>query len=130
MEDFKEIVNIIFNSKVAEIISIAICVILVFAYIFSKTSIGKKSIFKLTSLGNSTKSYVETIQENTENELKKQKEEYENELNLYKECFYMFRDEVFEVLELVPNKKIKEFVKEHKDTDLIQLVKKHENKAQ
>ena len=122
MEKFGQWFNEFCNTKVGIIIAATISVLLILVYIFSKTSIGRKALFELRSKALTTKAHAETTRENVENELKKQKENYEEQLQLYKEGFEFFRNEIFEVLQFVPNKKVKDFVKNHKDIDLMKLI--------
>lgn len=130
MEHTKEIVEIIFNSKVGIIIAITISVLLVLAYIFSKTSIGRKALIELRAKAQTTKSYVETTKDVMVEELKKEKENTEKQLTLYEKYFDEFRKEVFEVLKFVPNAKVKKFVKDHENINLKELVKESENHSQ
>ena len=130
MEHAKEIIEIIFNSKVGMIIAITISVILVLAYIFSKTSIGRKALIELRAKATTTKSYVKTTKNVMVEELKKAKEDTEIKLKLYEETFNEFRKETFEVLKLVPNAKVKKFVKDHENINLKELVKEQLNRSQ
>lgn len=130
MEHAKEIVEIIFNSKVGIIIATTISVLLVLAYIFSKTSIGRKALLELRSKAQATKSYAETTKDTVIEEVKKEKENTEKELALYEKYFDEFRKEVFEVLKFVPNAKVKKFVLEHENINLKELVKESENHSQ
>lgn len=128
MEHAKEIIEIIFNSKVGIIIAITISILLILAYFFSKTSIGRKALIELKSKATTTKALVETHQENTKEELKKQKEDAKKELELYKSYFETFRQETFEVLKYVPNAKVKKFVQEHENLNIKELVEKYGKK--
>jgi len=130
MEHAKEIIEIIFNSKVGIIIAITISVILILAYFFSKTSIGRKALFELRAKAQTTKSYAETTKDVVVEELKKAKEDSEIKLKLYEETFNEFRKEMFEVLKFVPNAKVKKFVQEHENINLKELVKESENHSQ
>ena len=130
MEKFGQWINEFSNTKVGIIIATTISVILVLAYIFSKTSIGRKALIELRSKATTTKALVETHQENTKEELKKQKEDAEKELELYKSYFDSYRQETFEVLELVPNAKVKKFVKDHKNLSVKELIEKYKKDAQ
>lgn len=129
MEHAKEIINIIFNSKVGEIIAIAICALVVFAYIFSRTSIGKKAIFKLTTLSNTTRSYVDTTKENIETKVENYKNKAEEKSELCKQYIESFRQEMFDVLKYVPNAKVKKFVLEHESLSVEDLIKKYAKDA-
>lgn len=130
MEKFGQWFNEFSNTKVGIIIASTLCVIIVLAYIFSKTSIGKKALFELRSKAQATKSYAETTKDTVVEELKKAKEDTEIKLKLYEETFNEFRKEVFEVLKFIPNVKVKKFVQEHKNINLKELVKESENHSQ
>ena len=130
MEKFGQWINEFSNTKLAMIIGITISVLLVLAYIFSKTSIGRKALIELRAKATTTKSYADTTRQNVEEQLEKQKEEAEKQLALYEQYFNEFRQETFEVLKLIPNAKVKKFVKDHENIDLKELVKESENHSQ
>lgn len=123
MEKFGQWINEFSNTKLGMIIGITISVLLVLAYIFSKSSIGRKALLELRSKAATTKSYVETTKDVMVEELKKAKEDTEIKLKLYEETFNEFRKETFEVLKLIPNAKVKKLVKDYEDIDLKELVK-------
>ena len=129
MEKFGQWLNEFSNTKVGIIIATTISVLLILVYIFSKTSIGRKALIELRSKAITTKSYVETTKEVIVEELKKQKEKTEKELELYKSYFESFRQETFEVLKVIPNAKVKKFVKDHENLSVDELVKKYAKDA-
>ena len=122
------------NTEVGKIISmvvgITISVLLILAYIFSRTSIGRKALLELRSKATTTKALVDTHKENTEKEFADYKEQVEQKLALYEEMFNEFKKETFEVLKLVPNAKVKKFVKDHENIDLKELVKERVKHSQ
>lgn len=130
MEKFGQWINEFSNTKLGMIIGITISVLLVLAYIFSKTSIGRKALIELRAKATTTKSYADTTRKNVEEQLEKQKEEAEKQLALYEQYFNEFRQETFEVLKLIPNAKVKKFVKDHENIDLKELVKEQLNRSQ
>lgn len=130
MEKFGQWFNEFSNTKVGIIIASTLCVIIILAYIFSKTSIGRKALFELRSKAQATKSYAETTKDTVIEELKKEKADTKKELALYEKYFDEFRKEVFEVLKFVPNAKVKKFVKDHENINLKELVKESENHSQ
>lgn len=125
MEKFGEWVINFSNTKVGIIVASTLCVLLVLAYFFSKTSIGRKALLELRSKAVSTKAHAETTRENVEENLKKQKEENDKKLKLYEEYFDAYRKETFEVLKYVPNAKVKKFILEHENMSIEELVKKY-----
>lgn len=130
MEKVGQWINEFSNTKLGMIIGITISVLLVLAYIFSKTSIGKKALIELRAKATTTKSYADTTRQNVEEQLEKQKEEAEKQFALYEQYFNEFRQETFEVLKLIPNAKVKKFVKDHENIDLKELVKEQLNRSQ
>lgn len=130
MEKFGQWINEFSNTKLGMIIGITISVLLVLAYIFSKTSIGRKALIELRAKATTTKSYVDTTKDIVVEELKKAKEDTEMKLKLYEKTFNEFRQETFEVLKLIPNAKVKKFVKDHENIDLKELVKEQLNRSQ
>ena len=130
MEKFGQWINEFSNTKLGMIIGITISVLLVLAYIFSKTSIGRKALIELRAKATTTKSYADTTRKNVEEQLEKQREEAEKQLALYEQYFNEFRQETFEVLKLIPNAKVKKFVKDHENIDLKELVKEQLNRSQ
>ena len=130
MEKFGQWLLDFSNTKVGIILASALSVLLLLIYLFSKTSIGRKALIELRSKAATTKSYAEATKDAVIETLKKEKEATQNELKICKEQFESYRQETFEVLKLVPNKKVKEFVKEHENMSVEELVKKYVKDAQ
>lgn len=129
MENIERIINIIFNSKVGIIIASTVSILLILAYIFSKTSIGRKALHELRLKATSTRSLVDTHRTNVDNNLKEEKEKNDKKLKEILEVVELERQEMFEVLKLVPNAKVKKFVKDHEIMSVEELLKhceKHE----
>lgn len=129
MEKFGNWVNEFAKTPAGIILASALALILVLIYIFSKTSIGRKALFELRSKAISTRSLVETHKENIEKEVKEHKEKTEEMAKEILNVVELERQEMFEVLKLVPNAKVKSFVKEHEKMSVEELLKhygKHE----
>ena len=129
MEKFGNWVNEFAKTPAGIIIASALSVLLLLVYIFSKTSIGRKALNELRFKATSTRSLVETHKENVEKEVKKHKEETKEKAEKILEVVELERQEMFEVLKLVPNAKVKKFVKEHENMSVNDLLKKVEKDA-
>lgn len=129
MENFKEIINIIVNSKVGVVVATAVSVILVLAFVFSKTSIGRKALNELRDASVTTRSLVDTHRENVENQQKKEKEKVDNELKAITEAVECERQEFFEVVGFIKNAKVQQFIQDHKNMSVKELISKYKKDA-
>ena len=127
MEKFGQWVNEFAKTPAGIILASALSILLLLIYVFSKTSIGRKALHELRNKATTTRSLVETHKENIEKEVKSHKEETKCELEKVLNALEIERQEMFEVLKLVPNAKVKKFVKDHESmsvNDLLNKVKK------
>ena len=125
MEQFGNWVNEFAKTPAGIILASALAFILVLIYIFSKTSIGRKALIELRSKAIATRALVETHKENVEKEIKEHKEKTKEEIKKILNVVELERQEMFEVLKLVPNAKVKNFVKEHENMSVEQLLAKY-----
>ena len=129
MEKFGNWVNEFAKTPAGIILASALSTLLLLIYIFSKTSIGRKALFELRNKATTTKALVETHRTNVDNNLKEEKEKNDKKLKEILEVVELERQEMFEVLKLVPNAKVKKFVKDHENMSVNDLLTKYKKDA-
>ena len=129
MEKFGQWINEFANTKAGIIIASAFSALLLLIYVFSKTSIGRKALNELSLKATTTKSYAEVTRENVEKRLNEEKETNDKKLADALLMLEEERKEMFEVLKLVPNAKVKNFVKKHESMSVNDLLTKYKKDA-
>lgn len=130
MEKFGQWVNEFSKTPAGIIIASTLCAILFLMYLFAKTSIGRKALLELRTKATVTKAHADTTRENCEKELKEQKINAEEQFKYAFAIIKEERKEIFEVLKLIPNAKVKKFIKDHENIDIEELVKEKLNNSQ
>ena len=129
MEKFGNWVNEFAKTPAGIILAGALSFLLILIYVFSKTSIGRKALHELRLKATTTKTYAEVTRENLEKRLKEEKEINDKKLKEMSEVVELEREEMFEVLKLVPNAKVKKFVKDHENMSVNDLLAKYKKDA-
>ena len=102
------------------------CVVLAI-YLFSKTSLGKKSLFIIKERVSFLTDKFKEHQEETSKELKLQRDFYEEKLALQEAKHNKFKEFVLSSLKYINNKKLKESIE---NFELSEIPNEHENNAE
>lgn len=118
------------NTDLGKIIAIGCFALLCLVYLFTHTSIGRKSLKELKNRANNVDNTVKVNKESIDKELESFKEEIKNELLASEELKKQFEEFVVSALSKINNKKIKDTILEYKNKSVEQLTTNKENNAQ
>ena len=114
------------NTDLGRIITIGCFALLCLVYLFTHTSIGKKSLTELKNRANQVDKRVEKNEKDSKKEFEAFKEEVKNELLSNKK----FEEFVISLFSKINNKKIKDTILDYENKSVEQLTTNNGNNAQ
>ena len=118
------------NTDIGKIIAIGCFALLCLVYLFTHTSIGRKSLKELKNRANEVDNTVKTSKAESKKAFESFKEEVVNELRSQAQNELSFEEFVVSALSKLNNKKIKDLVKQYEKEPVEQLTTKEENNAE
>ena len=114
------------NTDLGKIIAIGCFALLCLVYLFTHTSIGRKSLKELKARANEVDKRVKKNEDDSKADFEAFKEEVKNELLSNKK----FEEFVISLFSKINNKKIKETILDYENKSVEQLTTNNENNAQ
>lgn len=110
-------------------ICIGLFILVVVIYIFTQTSIGKKTLRNLKLRADIVDQDLKEHKESVKKDFDNEKQELKIELEKAKKELANFKEEVFSVLKLIPNKKVKNLIKDYEIKELSKISTEEEKSA-
>ena len=118
------------NTDIGKIIAIGCFALLCLVYLFTHTSIGRKSLKELKNRANEVDNTVKTSKAESKKAFESFKEEVVNELRSQAQNELSFEEFVVSALSKLNNKKIKDLVKQYEKEPVEQLTNEEEKVAE